>query len=335
MYNNLLDEFKTKHPDYEIIFLTKYGSQLYGFSTPESDTDIKGIFIPSKKDMLLGIAKHQWTKSTGNKESKNTKDDIDIELFSIHTFLDMLSSGKTNALDIMFATSNTECIIYTSKYWDCVQTKAINLINSNLSSFFGYCVGQANKYGIKGTRLDELTKLINYINKNKIDKNLKLRDIVSILDTFIMQNNPSYIKFNYLLDVEYLYVLGRNYVLTMTVKELIEHLIFTKSKYGKRAENAANGADLKALSHSFRILDESEELMTTGKITFPVKNANFIRELRKGNIDKDLAFYQLNEKLDYVRYVEKSANVLPACTSSTLRNEIISEIYWLSDWLNS
>lgn len=44
----------------------KFGSHLYGTATPESDTDIKGVFLPELRDLLLARApRHQHT-STGD-----------------------------------------------------------------------------------------------------------------------------------------------------------------------------------------------------------------------------------------------------------------------------
>ena len=37
-----------------IICEVKFGSTLYGTRTEDSDDDIKGIFLPTKKDILLG-----------------------------------------------------------------------------------------------------------------------------------------------------------------------------------------------------------------------------------------------------------------------------------------
>ena len=38
---------------HQIIMATRFGSHLYGTDTPASDTDIKGIFMPTKSEVLL------------------------------------------------------------------------------------------------------------------------------------------------------------------------------------------------------------------------------------------------------------------------------------------
>ena len=44
--------------DCTLLYLTMFGSQLYGTSTGSSDVDIRGIFLPSQKSLVLQDAKH-------------------------------------------------------------------------------------------------------------------------------------------------------------------------------------------------------------------------------------------------------------------------------------
>ena len=38
--------------NYRVVYVTQYGSKLYGTDNPNSDTDYKGIFIPNLLDAL-------------------------------------------------------------------------------------------------------------------------------------------------------------------------------------------------------------------------------------------------------------------------------------------
>ena len=57
--------------------------------------------------------------------------------------------------------------------------------------------------------------------------------------------------------------------------------------YGKRTRSAADndGRDWKALSHALRALYEAEELVDTGKITFPLPLADEVKALKEGRLD--------------------------------------------------
>ena len=56
----------------------KFGAHLYGTANSDSDIDYKGIFMPSKDEVLLGRIPKSHSHSTGKDESKNTKNDIDF-----------------------------------------------------------------------------------------------------------------------------------------------------------------------------------------------------------------------------------------------------------------
>jgi predicted nucleotidyltransferase len=68
----------------KIIVKMKFGAHLYGTATPDSDVDYKGIFLPTKEELLLGRVPKSHNYSTGREESRNTKNDIDIELYSFY-----------------------------------------------------------------------------------------------------------------------------------------------------------------------------------------------------------------------------------------------------------
>jgi len=68
-----------------IIVKMKFGSHLYGTDSEDSDLDYKGVFLPSKGEILLGRIPKSYSNSTkkGNEE-RNTSDDIDTEIYSLH-----------------------------------------------------------------------------------------------------------------------------------------------------------------------------------------------------------------------------------------------------------
>ena len=37
----------------KLVYLSQYGSHLYGLDTPSSDLDFRGIYIPSINDIIL------------------------------------------------------------------------------------------------------------------------------------------------------------------------------------------------------------------------------------------------------------------------------------------
>jgi len=129
-----------------------FGSHLYGTDTPESDTDYKGIFLPTRDEVLLGRIPRHFGETTGNDRSKNTKDDTDIELFSLHEFIKLACEGQTIALDMLHAP--VDKWIDSTIIWSDIVHDREKFYTKNLKAFVGYARRQAAKYGIKGSRLD-------------------------------------------------------------------------------------------------------------------------------------------------------------------------------------
>ncbi len=59
-----------------ILIKTYAGSHLFGTSTPESDTDYKGIYLPSSEQILLGNYPETIQQTTGASDEKNSKEVI-------------------------------------------------------------------------------------------------------------------------------------------------------------------------------------------------------------------------------------------------------------------
>jgi hypothetical protein len=58
-------------------------------------------------------------------------------------------------------------------------------------------------------------------------------------------------------------------------------------EYGKRAKLAAKNSniDWKAVSHAIRAAYQTKEILTKGTIFFPLQNADFLKQVKKGTLD--------------------------------------------------
>jgi len=140
----------------------KHGSHLYGTNTPDSDMDLKSVHVPSGREILLQRADKvidRAVKVSGG--LKNTADDIDDQSYSVKRFLEMLVAGDTNAAEILFAPPSA--ILYAADDWPALQYQAQKLINRQCRGFVGYCRRQAAKYGIKGSRMSAVKRLIDIV----------------------------------------------------------------------------------------------------------------------------------------------------------------------------
>ena len=138
-----------------------FGSHLYGTNTPQSDQDFKGVFLPTKREVYLGkIPKSYRIDSKKNNNVKNTSEDTDCEMYSLHYFIKMACDGETSVLDMLHAPDNM--LIYTSDIWKDITLNKHLFYTKNLRALIGYARRQASKYGIRGSRLNDAKKVLDY-----------------------------------------------------------------------------------------------------------------------------------------------------------------------------
>ena len=266
----------------KIIVKTKFGSHLYGTNTENSDTDYKGIFLPTKEQIFLGNIPKSYTENTSNDNiSKNTKDDIDLELYSLHYFIKLALEGQTVAIDMLHAPNNM--IEERSVIWDSIVSNREKFYTKNLKAFIGYARRQASKYGIKGSRLNAANGIVKYLKRFKDSAKLEVAwgGLLNYVGDHchFYDDNPNGIK--------QFMACGKILQETQKVGYTIEILEKFISEYGKRAELAAKneGIDWKAVSHALRAAYQVKEILTKKMITFPLRQAEFLKEVKNGTFD--------------------------------------------------
>lgn len=281
-----------------IIFKCNFGSYLYGTLTPASDKDYKGVYIAELSDIVLKRDKATIKYTTGNDFSRNTENDIDTEYKELRTFLKEAMDGQTYALDMLFC--NKENIIQSSYIWDKLIENRHKLLSKNVTPFLGYCRQQAEKYSIKGTRLGELERVIDLLKIQ--DNSLTITQICTFID------ESKHVYFKHLNGEIFLSVLGKLYQTNKTCKEVLKSLELTQSKYGARAVQARDneGIDYKAISHAYRCMYEVRDLLTTGNITFPLKEAEYLVKIKTGQIAYSVIQDELAELMNEVKVIKSS-----------------------------
>lgn len=305
----------------DIILLTYFGSRLFGTSTENSDTDIKGIFIPTPYQILMNKVPEQynfstkkglvcredateqarqllaWTCAKANIPIyvydrsgadtfgvKNTKHDVDIELLSIHKFMKLLCEGDTMALDMLH--TNLENILQHNMFWNKIYFNRHRFYTNRLEKFVDYCRDQAAKYGIKGSRVNALKEFIDFISnyeEHKSRREIKLRDMWDDIE-----ENEFLTK---MMDEEQklrmIYICGKKFHETVRLSHILPIVKDYYNTYGARAIQAAKneGIDWKAVSHAIRAAYEIKLLLTKGDIIFPLEEANIIRKVKTGQMD--------------------------------------------------
>lgn len=277
-----------------LIVKMEFGSTVYGTTVPTSDVDVKGVYLPNSRDIIFGTALPSINKNTKKgSDSKNTADDKDEEYYSLKKYVDLLLEGQTVALDMLFV---PEKHMITQDYtiWTEIQANKSKFLHSGYSSFVGYCKTQANKYGIKGSRMNAVQAILEYLRMliNNDNIHSKLSRFQDSIETFVMNENDEFIKIVMLENAQktglepYLEVCNRKVAFHATFKYAIDTFQKIWDNYGERARLAQSndGIDWKALMHAVRISKQAKELLLTHNVTFPRPEKDLLLKIRKGEM---------------------------------------------------
>ncbi len=272
------------------VVVMKFGSHLYGTNTPNSDEDYKGIYLPTKREIFLNKVPKSFQYNSGGGHSKNTKEDVDIELYSIHYFLELAFKGETIAIDMLHC--NKENVIIGGDTWDFIRSNRSKFYTNNLKGFVGYCRKQAAKYGIKGSRISDARKVYNFLDKIVLEEILNKPSFTKmgeIWDKLPLGGHIHFLKAKAHGDQEeeFYQVCGKKMQKTANVSYCRALLKKFVDSYGHRALLAEKnqGIDWKAVSHAMRYAYQIKELFETDDIQFPLKQAEYLTKVKKGELD--------------------------------------------------
>ena len=319
-----------------------FGSHLYGTSTPESDVDFKEIFVPHPRDILLGTAMNHTNLNTNNTATKNTKDDVDHELYSLKYFFKLAAEGETVALDMIHTPADLVVKSDLPDVWKFIQDNRSRFYTTNMKAYLGYVRKQASKYGVKGSRLAALRgvlAIVNQIPEQWVDyqedgstkqRRTKVEDIKHRLPEnefceWVFHNHEKTGPQTFYT------VLGRKYQTTLSLIELKQSLNKLDAEYGERARKAeANeGIDWKALSHAYRAGYQLKEIYQTGDLVYPLKNASIIKAIKAGDMPFKVVQDLLENTVDEVEVlaIQAAKNGMPAKVDMKFWDKFVEEVY--------
>lgn len=318
----------------DILCQIKFGSHLYGTNTPASDLDLKSVYVPDGREILLGTARDSIRRGSRDKADgeRNTAADVDDELYSLKRYLGLLCEGQTVALDMLFA-PDWAMLEPPGKVWHDIRDARHSLVTSKSASFVGYCRTQANKYGIKGSRVAAARLALATLDAAvwRLGTQAKLHAIAPEIEGLAKQ-----VEHIDIVDIEqiggqlvrHLDVCGRKMQFTGTIKSAAEIMQRLVGEYGRRALMAEQqqGVDWKALSHAVRVGYEAIELLLSGSITFPLPNAERVLNIKLGKFPYQEVAAEIESLLGKVEVAAKLSR-LRAEPDMGIVNDIIARAY--------
>lgn len=316
------------------IMKSYFGSHLYGTSTPESDVDFKEIYVPHARDILTGNVKEHMSKNTNNTSSKNTKDDVDHELYSLKYFFKLAADGETVALDMLHTPPSLVVKSDLPDVWKYIQDNRSRFYTTNMKSYLGYVRKQASKYGVKGSRLAVLRQALKrsnewgqYFDNGAVIRLSHMKNVLPVGEfaSWVETENEKTGKqtFYSLLD--------RKFQDTLTNKEFNAILVKLEENYGERARKAeANeGIDWKALSHACRGGLQLLEIYKTGDLVYPLQDAPFILDVKLGKHTFKTVQEFLEDIVDQVEHAAEQAakNGMQQKVDMSFWDDFLEQVY--------
>ena len=312
-----------------LVVKMKFGSHLYGTNTPLSDTDYKAVYIPEARDIIL--QRVQGTIHTGRSKSegeRNVAGDVDTETFSLQQYFKLLTEGQTGALDMLFNPWPETA----SPLWGHIVRNREKLLTKKSAAFVGYCRHQANKYGIKGSRVSAAKNAMEMFGRymEVHGTTIKVGDFWSGPDRELSPHTSIVTKTTTTKGYEerYFVCCDRMVGFKNTVKEAYNIFSRIYQMYGDRARMAETnlGIDWKALSHAVRVGNEALELLQTHHITFPLPNAPHILDIKQGKLPYKAVAEEIEGLLVEVENASLSSD-LPDVADQEFIDDLVYRVY--------
>jgi hypothetical protein len=298
--SDFVDEISDK---FDVVMLCRFGSHLYGTDTPESDTDYKGIFMPTEREIKLGKIRKTANFDSNPFNVKNSKDDIDCELYSIHYFIELCIKGEMVAMDMLHA--NEENIIMTGTLWEDISNRRSMFYTTYMKAFVGYAKKQSAKYGMKSARLKSAESMMSYLAQFPENDRMfeHWHDMPNDENMYHKKQPDGGVS---LKCMEFKFC-GKTIQSTAKVGYIYDMVGKFYDSYGHRARKAqANeGVDWKAISHTLRGALQMEEIYRTGDLQFPLDQAQLVTNVKRG-------VHTFNRVLNEIECVLKRVDALAA-----------------------
>jgi hypothetical protein len=302
-----------------IIIEGLFGSHLYGLNTTASDKDYKGIYLPTKREILLGTAPKTIDLSTNKSNVKNTSEDTDREFYSLQYFVQNALKGETFAIDMLHMKEAGES--FNGIIWSQLRHNRTKFYSKNMKSFIGYARRQAAKYSIKGSRLAFLEEMVSKL------KGFPQEDKLGLHSGVLVEGEFSKFKTN--TEGEYWEAVSKIFFFSTPIYHVVDSLEKIAKGYGNRAKLARDnlGVDWKAVSHAFRAAYQQRAIFEDGDFEYPLRETPFLKLVKAGSLDFITEVQgELEKVVDEVSTLAESSS-LPDLPDHKLWDNFIEECH--------
>lgn len=255
----------------KILYKIKSGSHLYGLTTPASDIDYVGVYMPDSFSELIdpfdSTDEIDMSVKSKLENGKNSEDAVDEKYYHIKKFLKLCADNNPNILEMIYAPE--DCIEYVdADFKSLILDHPEMFVNAKLiDRFIGYAKSQEQKSYTKSDNYVTLNTFSNSLKRvaKLITMQAKMREAVLHVDPELFKGKANQNP------VDIVYEVGdMKFPSGITIKEAIARIEDRFARASHRIEGIfINKYEPKFLSHTVRLLSEGIQLLVNGRIDFP------------------------------------------------------------------
>jgi len=288
-----------EHLKENILFLTLGGSHAYGTNIEGSDIDIRGVALPTRREII-----------TGDSFEQVLNEPTDTTIYEFRKLVSLLSNCNPNTIELLGCRPE-QYIIYNSAAKELFNNKYLFLSKKAATSFGGYATAQLRRLDNKSARVlkdEEHEKhIINSINSARMTFSEKYfylpEDFIKLyVDKAV---NPE-MESEIFMDINLHHYPLRDY---KCMWNEMHQIVKDYAKIGKRNSNAIKRNKLsKHMMHLIRLYLMGIDILLEGKIiTYREKEHDFLMEIRNGKYLDEFGM-PTKEFMDIVDYYENKFN---------------------------
>ncbi len=273
------------------------GSHLFGTSTPDSDIDLLGIFMPSD-DIVYGFQQcEEVDLGVVDKDDtgRNTKEAVDFKIHEYRKFVRLAMQNNPNILHVLFVDEKN--IRFQNEYGKKLLANASMFPHKGAHHrFVKYAHSQMHKMWIKPANYAALERglviLDDFQDHKVLADVVNIRSLQGLSCPFVDSGRGKHVKCGDLHFERGVFVKkARKMIKARLERATNRYTLFTK-----------HGYDPKFASNLIQLLNEGIELMKTGVIKFPLAYADEIIDVKNGR-------YTVEEILQWGEQLTEEARV--------------------------
>lgn len=306
--------------NYKILEI-RVGSHLFGTTTPDSDIDLAGIFMPGRAN-LFGFQRCENIKDdvvAKDAGGRNTAEAVDRTLYEYRKYIQLAMQNNPNILNMLFVDKKN---ILFKDHTDLAQ----NLLNK---AYLFPHKGAFNRF-VSYARSQRKKMMIKPENYRALQDGLALLGVED--DNKVMAEFRNVLPFTYAGIGKHVQCGDLSFEAGVYVKKARKQIRARLAKASTRTQYYTKyGVDVKFASNLIRLLKQGIDLMRDGKLVFPLPYAQEILDVKQGKYNV-AEIMEWSEDLEAEARTARDKSSLPGKPwTKEIEEFTIKEMEWYVD----